>query len=392
MSRPAFLLNGRFLTRPMSGVDRAALHLVRAVLRVRAEGLCEAFVLDVAVPAGAPEDAQIRERLSLPDDSTIHRSRHSGYVWEQTELAGTRPEMTLLSLCSSGPVSRENQLVLIHDAQVFDEPESYSLAFRKTCHAMLPSLARRSRHVATVSRYSRGRLHANRIGASRAVEIVRNGMDHLRTVPGDPDVLKAHGLGKGEYFFAIDSREDHKNIAMLLQAHAARRIGRMPLVLAGSGAGRAGLRGARLPTPEIVRLGRVSDQALVTLYRHARAFLLPSRSEGFGLTAGEAMTLACPVIAASCGALPEIYAGAAMFVDPLDVAGWAAAMDELEVDDLARETWANKGRDRSAMFPWHAGAESLLNILGVHTFDAKFPPLGARKTRRSEQSTPTLRP
>jgi len=391
MSRPAFLLNGRFLTRPMTGVDRAALHLVRGMTRVRGDGLCEPFQLDVAVPAGAPADQEIRDGLQLPNDSTIHRSRHSGYVWEQTELASTRPELTLLSLCNSGPVTRENQLVLINDAQIYDEPESYPLAFRKSYHAMLPSLAQRSRHIVTVSKYSRGRLLANGVGAGRTIELIPNGMDHLRSLPSDMDILKDHGLSPGDYFFAIDAREAHKNVDVLLQANTLRRSGQMPLVLAGAGTGRRGRGNLRSALAEIVRLGRVSDRELVTLYRHARAFLLPSRTEGFGLTAGEAMMQACPVIAASSGALPEIYAGAALFVDPFDVGGWAAAMDEIASDDLTRATWSNKGQERSAMFPWNAGAESLLKVLGVGTFDAKFPPLGARQTRRNEEMTPILR-
>ncbi len=382
MSRPAFLLNGRFLTRPMTGVDRAALHLVRGVLKVHAEGLCEPFTLDVAVPAGAPPDEDIRQRLALPDDSSIHRSTHSGYVWEQTELAATMPGMTLLSLCNSGPVTRENQLVLIHDAQVYDEPETFPLAFRKTYHAMLPTLAQRSRHVVAVSKYSRERLLAHGVGAGRVVEVVHNGVDHLRGLLPDTGILETHRLEPGGYFFAFDAREEHKNVALLMQANAMRRTAQMPLVLAGTGGGHPGPRAVRPAMAGAVRLGRVSDEELVALYRHARAFLLPARTEGFGLTAGEAMTQGCPVIAAASGALPEIYAGAALFLDPLDVAGWAAAMDELEHDDLTRATWANKAREMAVTLPWHAGAESLLKVLGVDVFDAKFPPLGARKTRR----------
>ncbi len=392
MSRPAFLLNGRFLTRPMTGVDRAALHLVRGALKVRAEGMCEPFTLDVAVPAGAPSDEDIRRRLNLPDDSSIHHSRHSGYVWEQTELAATRPEMTLLSLCNSGPVTRENQLVLIHDAQVYDEPESYPLAFRKTYHAMLPHLAQHSRHLVTVSKYSRARLLANGVGAGRPVEIVHCGVDHLRGLSPDADVLEANRLVPGEYFFAFDAREEHKNIGMLMQANGLRRSGRMPLVLAGAASGRQGSRAVRPAMGGVVRLGRVSDEELVALYRNARAFLLPARNEGFGLTAGEAMAHSCPVIAAASGALPEIYAGSAMFIDPLDMGGWAAAMDEMEGDDLTRATWVNKARERATTLPWNVGAENLLKVLGVDTYDAKFPPLGARKTRRMGLPPQTLQP
>ncbi len=63
----------------------------------------------------------------------------------------------------------------------------------------------------------------------------------------------------------------------------------------------------RYPLPPNCRnLGRLSGAALVTAYQRADALLFPSRLEGFGLVAAEAMACGLPVIAADTSSLPEV--------------------------------------------------------------------------------------
>ncbi|MBX6421117.1 MAG: glycosyltransferase family 4 protein [Nevskia sp.] len=63
----------------------------------------------------------------------------------------------------------------------------------------------------------------------------------------------------------------------------------------------------RCPLPPNCRnLGRLSDPALVAAYQQADALLFPSRLEGFGLVAAEAMACGLPVIAARTSSLPEV--------------------------------------------------------------------------------------
>ena len=55
-------------------------------------------------------------------------------------------------------------------------------------------------------------------------------------------------------------------------------------------------------------MGRVPTEELVHLYRRAALVVVPSRYEGFGLPAAEAMSCATPVVATRAGALPEVMA------------------------------------------------------------------------------------
>lgn len=369
MTQVPLLLNGRFLSRPMTGVDRSAMHLVSAMLRILEAGQCTPFTLDIAVPAKAPSDEVIRKLLGLPDNFAIHRLRGSGYFWEQVSLARIAPEKTLLSLCNTGPVARANQLVLIHDAQVYDAPESYSFPFRSAYRAILPLLARRVRHLSTVSNSSRERLQANGIRHPRAIEVVYNGMDHLEAVAPDESVLARNALNKGQYFLAFNSAASHKNVAALIRANAIRTRREMPLVLTGTGNAQALVDANRSNRPDVIFLGRVSDSELAALYANACAFGLPSYTEGFGLTAGEAMAAGCPVIASTGGALPEVYAGACVFVDPDDIGGWAKAFDRMAEDRTHRDFWAELGRRHAKKFKWAQSARILLRLLGIETHD-----------------------
>lgn len=77
-----------------------------------------------------------------------------------------------------------------------------------------------------------------------------------------------------------------------------------------------------MPLPEnMIPIGRLSEQDMVGAYQACDALLLPSRAEGFGYTALEAMACAKPVIASNNTALPEIIVDGltGILVDPGDL-------------------------------------------------------------------------
>ena len=108
------------------------------------------------------------------------------------------------------------------------------------------------------------------------------------------------------------------------------------------------------------RTGRIPADELAALYRLAAVVAVPSRYEGFGLPAAEAMAHGAPLVAATAGALPEVVGDAGVLVDPDDVAAWAAAIAALVGDDAERARLAEAGRRRAAALSWSANAEGLL--------------------------------
>jgi glycosyltransferase involved in cell wall biosynthesis len=102
-------------------------------------------------------------------------------------------------------------------------------------------------------------------------------------------------------------------------------------------------------------LGPVPDAYLPGLYAGARAFVLPSLYEGFGLTCLEAMACGTPVVAARAGALPETCGDAARYTDPHDHAGIADAIEHAMDDARLRE----EGPRRAASFTWERTARGV---------------------------------
>ncbi|GAA1390931.1 glycosyltransferase [Luteococcus peritonei] len=108
-------------------------------------------------------------------------------------------------------------------------------------------------------------------------------------------------------------------------------------------------------------LGSQTREDLARLLRGARAVLVPSFSETFGLVALEAQASGVPVLAADSGGLREAVedgvTGIVMASRQAD--DWSRALDELLSDPRRADAMGEAGRERALRFGWDSVAERL---------------------------------
>ncbi|HXA16828.1 MAG TPA: glycosyltransferase family 1 protein [Thermoanaerobaculia bacterium] len=178
--------------------------------------------------------------------------------------------------------------------------------------------------------------------------------DHVVVTPngvGAPFSASGHAA-EGRYFLYVGNDKPHKNVDVLVEACTS--LADATLVLTGAPFERF------LARDGVVVTGFVDDGELAALYRGAIALVMPSREEGFGLPALEAMACGGVVITSNDPALVEITGDAALHVNlngAADAGALRDAMRRLASDEALRQTLAWRGVERARTFTWKRCAD-----------------------------------
>jgi alpha-1,3-rhamnosyl/mannosyltransferase len=109
----------------------------------------------------------------------------------------------------------------------------------------------------------------------------------------------------------------------------------------------------------VQHIGYVPHDERERLYAGARALVLPSFDEGFGLPVLEAMSAGLPVIVSNRGSLPEVVGTAGSIVPADDAAAWAAAIARTHDDQPWMLAQGAASLARAATFTWSGAASQL---------------------------------
>ncbi len=112
----------------------------------------------------------------------------------------------------------------------------------------------------------------------------------------------------------------------------------------------------------VVFVGGVSDEELILLYKNAKALVLPSLMEGFGLPGLEAMQQECLVLASDIPVFREIYHDAAIYFNPLAVNAIHVTIREVLENKKDFRKIIEKGSKRVDAFSWKKMTEETLKI------------------------------
>jgi glycosyltransferase involved in cell wall biosynthesis len=186
------------------------------------------------------------------------------------------------------------------------------------------------------------------------------GASEPTTAPAPASRLAELGLN-GNFVLQVGRIETRKNQTAALAA--VERLDGVTLALAGPE--RDATLAAKLrESPSCRVLGRVDQPTLELLYKRAKAVVVPSLYEGFGLPVLEAMARGKVVVAAKASSLPEVGGDAALyFHDAADPEQLAKVLEVALGDEKLRTSLARAARARAKRFTWDRTAAGVAEVI-----------------------------
>jgi glycosyltransferase involved in cell wall biosynthesis len=270
------------------------------------------------------------------------------------------------SLASTAPAwGRFRRVVTVHDLIYRRFPEAHMGVRALGMRVLVPLAVRRSHRVIVDAESTRRDL-VELLGASpERVDVVPLGLGTpVRAAAAREAVVRERfALGERPVMLSLSAKRPHKNLDALLEALAM--LAERPVVVI-----------AGYPTPyeselrdraetlgiagDVRFVGWLEPGELEGLWAISRAFVFPSRYEGFGLPVLEAMARGVPVACSNAASLPEVAGDAALLFDPDDRRALADALARLLAGGADVERLRRAGRERAARFTWERTARLTL--------------------------------
>lgn len=226
-------------------------------------------------------------------------------------------------------VNTKEQILTIHDLRpaLFKGGDSFKTKLKYKINLNLAK--KKSLKILTVSNYQKELIKDYLKLNDSQVCVIYNGWEHLNNIETDETIFERNlQIKKGEYFYTIGSLAPHKNFKWILEV--AKRNENKQFIIAGGK--NLKVWKDNIETNEIKNvhfIGYVTDEENKALLSNCKAFLFPSKYEGFGLPPLEALACGVPIIISNATCLPEIYENSAHYINPDDY--------EVDLDKLLNE-------------------------------------------------------
>lgn len=344
------VVNARFLTQGVTGVQRFAMEICLRLKQLLKD-------VEFVTPNDVIQKDAFREL-----NAKIVGSHH-GHLWEQLDLPKylkSRGKPLLVNLANTAPLFYKNKIVTVHDVAYKVFPQTYPKSFLLYYNLMIPRLLNGSRHVVTVSQFSKEEICRYYHIDNNKVSVVYNAVsEHFKPL---------RSTGDTAYFLAVSSMNYRKNFIYILDAFCKYQEmgGKESLYIIGD------LKNASFKemdlckytsNPKIKFLGRVSDEDLIKFYSNAVAFVYPSLYEGFGIPPLEAQACGCPAICAQASCLPEVFGDSVLYCNPYDSDSLVSAFKKIVSDKDLRKTLCEKGNINTGKYSWEKSAKKLRDII-----------------------------
>ena len=309
------VINGRFLTQKLTGVQRYALEITKSLDKIISHFSC---LIELVVPSSISDE----NLPHLSNIKIIKYGKKNGIKWEQFELSKyIRSQKALgLHLCNSVPFFAPKGIACVHDITYKVNPQFITtkhLFLAKCWHLFQYKITiKKSIKVTTVSEYSRQEIIREYKINPGKISVIYNGWQHFNPqIDGSDDLSSFPSLCDKEYYFSLATMAKNKNFPWIVQA--AKKYPQKIFAVAGNvNVQQLGNNlGNELPS-NLITLGYISDNDAKILMKHCKAFLFPSLYEGFGIPPLEALSMGVPVICSNAACLPEVFMDCVHYINP----------------------------------------------------------------------------
>ncbi len=324
------------------------------------------------------EDTEV---LQASENMTIVKLPKSPYpIWEQYHLprAVKQYKIDLLHTTSNtAPIfTTVPLLITLHDIIYMEKIDLKNGTWYQRFGNLyrrwnVPIVAKKARHLITVSRFEKERIDAFFQFSPEKVIVIYNGVrPHFKSVERDAarHTLDKYNLPEEFILFLgnTDPKKNLKNVLLAFQSFLKESNSSIKMVMPDFGEDNLMDLLNSINAPEIRKniflTGYIQNEILPNLYSLANFFMYPSLRESFGLPILEAMACCCPVITSNTSSMPEVAGDAAILVDPTVVTDIKNAMLTVINDVEIREKLIIAGGERAAEFSYTKAAEKLLRI------------------------------
>lgn len=291
---------------------------------------------------------------------TEHRRPHPQFLWD--DLAVVHATGNAIP-----PTGGTSLVATVHDVASVRFPDAYPRA----------QLAKLRWSLKQIQHHAKLVICPSRVVATDLTELVGVDPGRIRVIPHGVDAVF---LGwddsrpspvpvDGPYMLWVGAKERRKNVECLVdtfgQLAGDYRDLKMVLHAPGRWLGdevRDELAVRGLLDRTIVHDELLTRPQMAALYGNAAVFVLPSRYEGFGMPALEAMACGTPVVVSGDTAMCEWAADVASVVEPCAAAGIAGAVSAILDDAALAQRLGQAGRERARGFSWDGAAQKTWQV------------------------------
>lgn len=341
-------INGRFLTSPLTGINRFAYELCLELSKLT--DIC------VIVPKNF-----IHKDYDVSRFKIIEYGCFKSHIWEQFILPlyfafGGRKKSLLLNLSGIGPILFKNKISTIHDVSFLHNKKWFSKSYYYLYKIFTPLSIKTSKRLFTVSEFSKNEiLKYYPFANENRIDIIYN------AVRKEEEYAFNQLPQTDKYILAIGSLDPRKNFSTLCRAMEKVLSNDVCLHIVGGGNQVFNFDESLISSNRVKFLGRISDEELKKEFLNSILFVQPSLYEGFGIPPLEALAYGKDIAISDIPVFREIFEDAAIYFDPNNPNDIAEKINDyldekVKIDPYSKERVLKK-------FSWEKSADKIVGIL-----------------------------